>query len=68
MEERKKAKMVEKKQKALEWQSSDHSSAHSMIICPQYKFSEETKSFVEVDIPPTELYKPVGFNNLETVK
>ena len=41
---------------------------HKNIILPKYVLNQDLKVYEEIDIPPTSLYKAVGFNDKQRVK
>lgn len=67
--ERKKALLVEKKKKQKDWEDKGDAS-HALVLLPHYVYDQENKIYRELpeSIPPKELYKCVGYNNLETVR
>ena len=38
------------------------------ILCPKYIFNEDLKTYIEDVIPPSSMYKAVGYNDLNRVK
>jgi len=42
--------------------------SHKNIIIPKYVLNPDLKIYEEIDIPPTSLYKAVGYNDMARVK
>ena len=40
----------------------------SNIIMPKYEMNEDLKIYLEVNVPPKSIYKPIGYNDLNKVK
>lgn len=67
-EEQKKAEKVKREIEKQEMKNSDNNQSHQNIILPSYVLNKDLNVYEEVDVPPTSLYKPVGFNDMQRVK
>ena len=66
-EEQKKAQAVKREIQKMEMKESGQE-AHKNIILPKYELNKSLNVYEEIDIPPSSLYKAVGYNDLEKVK
>ena len=63
-EEQKKAEKVKREIEKQEMKNSGSDQSHQNIILPKYVLNKDLNVYEEVDIPPTSLYKAVGFNDM----
>lgn len=66
-EEHKKAEAVKREIEKQEMKESGAES-HKNIIIPKYVLNPDLKIYEEIEIPPTSLYKAVGYNDMARVK
>ncbi len=66
-EEQKKHKAIKREIQKLEMKESGQET-HKNIILPQYEFNKDLNVYEEVNIPPSSMYKAVGYNDMERVK
>ena len=48
--------------------SSSEGGGCDTILCPQYSLNEDLKIYMEENIPPASMYRPVGYNDLARVQ
>ena len=65
--ESKKAMAVKREVQKMEMLESGQE-VHKNIILPKYELNKSLNVYEEVDVPPSSLYKAVGYNDLEKVK
>ena len=66
-EEQKKAEKVKREIEKQEMKESGAES-HKNVVLPKYLLNKDLNVYEEIEIPPTSLYKAVGFNDMARVK
>ena len=67
-DEQKKAAKVEAELEKIKLKEELGDGACDNIRCPMYEYDADLKVYTEKDIPPTSIYKAVGYNDLKRIK
>jgi hypothetical protein len=59
--------LVEKAKDELKFIQDRKSDGCKMVVLPRYEYNEALKIYTEIRHPPSTVFRPVGFNNLELV-
>lgn len=66
-EEQKKAQIIKREIQKMEMAENGQETSKNIIL-PQYELNNDLKVYEEINIPPSSLYKAVGYNDMQRVK